>query len=84
MGPEHEPGEKAAQPPSVERAGPRTHADTLTPSPESASADDLEVYPHDRFLRALEGRMTMSDFGADALQHVENRLARRRRSPAQV
>jgi hypothetical protein len=44
--------------------------DPLALPPEGASADDLEVFPHDRFLAALDGRMPIHEYALDALRHV--------------
>jgi hypothetical protein len=53
---------------------------SLDIAPQSASADDVEVYPQDRFLAALDGRVPMHAYAVDALGHVEARLARRQRA----
>jgi len=76
MGAEHESNPTARPLPN------RTPNDPLAPSIERASADDLEVYPHDRFLAALKGDTPMDVYGADALRHIEIRLGRRRPSTA--
>jgi hypothetical protein len=39
-------------------------------TPAGASVDDLEVFPHDRFLAALDGRTSMHEYALDALRHV--------------
>jgi hypothetical protein len=42
--------------------------------------DELGLFPRDRFLEALDGRLSMERYTAEALRHVAARMAQYRRT----
>jgi hypothetical protein len=69
---EHEYGDGFDEPDQAGSAelGVRAPDEPLAVTPAGASVDDLEVFPHDRFLAALDGRTSMHEYALDALRHV--------------